>query len=793
MEKFLVKRRKADEPQPCSSSTSHMDTDTDATAATEFCEMNTNENASSELSNDIGIYLNKNVGNLEKVDTLENIWTPSQDYSFPVSVHKGKNLKFQHSWLNRFKWLAYSKSKNGALCKYCVIFSKKEGGKGDQKLGRLCTKEFSNWKDALEVFRAHENTTYHKDCVQSFQNLELIKNNKTVSVNIQLDTAKRAKIQENRKLIFPVIKCVMVLGRQGIAFRGHRDLTGTFQFDDPDKSEGNFVSILRFGLNISENDELRAIREKCAKNASYTSPIIQNEIIDICGKIITQKIINDVKRFKYFSILADETTDVANIEQFSLCIRYVNEDNFTINEKFLEFVPLSSTTGLSMANVIFDKLNEFGLEIENCRGQGYDGAAAMSGKFNGVQAIISNKVKSALYVHCTNHCLNLALSSSSETASIRNTTGTVEAVYNFFNYPKRQNCLQQYLDKGVSEKTKLQKFSPTRWVERHTSISTFLDLQSAIIPALEEITEWTDVTTASSATQLLNAILACEFNVNLRILNQILSYTLPLSQFLQRSNLDLAAAMQYSEEVTSRLQSLRDNSDANFSALWAEIQSDAEEIGFEIMIPRMCKRQKNRSNAGATDPNMTAEKYYRINVFIPFLEHVLSEMQNKFVAHRNILLSFQILMTPLALDGTEPEAQPSHSLNELFTLYESDLNKNKKQVLVELEMWRVHLRNVFQNDKKPKSGIEFLSICNKNLYPNIYTLLKIFCCIPVSDAFTETTFSVLKRLKTYLRNTTSEQRLNGLAQMYIQKETHYTPEEVLEDFCKKTRRIDFKF
>ena len=48
-----------------------------------------------------------------------------------------------------------------------------------------------------------------------------------------------------------------------------------------------------------------------------------------------------------------------------------------------------------------------------------------------------------------------------------------------------------------------------------------------------------------------------------------------------------------------------------------------------------------------------------------------------------------------------------------------------------------------------------------------YTLLQTLATIPVSTATPERTFSNLRRLKTYLRNTTSENRLNGLALMNI--------------------------
>ncbi|XKL63739.1 hypothetical protein PGB90_006103 [Kerria lacca] len=272
------------------------------------------------------------------------------------------------------------------------------------------------------------------------------------------------------------------------------------------------------------------------------------------------------------------------------------------------------------------KIDELSLDIAYLREQGYDGAAAMSGKFKGVQAIIRQIAPSDLYVHCANHCLNLALCKSPELASIRNASGTIEAAYNFFNTPKRQLCLEQYVDETLTEKHKLKMLNPTRWIERHTSVSTFFDLQLYIIQALDEISNWEDGNTASSATRLLRAIKTCEFNTSLAILNQILSYTLSLSQYLQSQNLDLIAAMKYAEEVVEVLKSLCQSADQNFSILWKEIERNAEKLDFELAISRVCGKQTKRSNAGAGDADMTVEKYFRINIFIPFLDSVLSQI-----------------------------------------------------------------------------------------------------------------------------------------------------------------------
>lgn len=109
-------------------------------------------------------------------------------------------------------------------------------------------------------------------------------------------------------------------------------------------------------------------------------------------------------------------------------------------------MPVSSTTGAFLANVIIEKLTDYGLDLTYLRGQGYDGAASMSSRFNGVQAVIQNSYPTALYVHCTSHSLNLALSNATSIQCIRNCMGVIENAYNFFNFPKRQNVLSQKIE-----------------------------------------------------------------------------------------------------------------------------------------------------------------------------------------------------------------------------------------------------------------------------------------------------------------------------------------------------------
>ena len=77
-----------------------------------------------------------------------------------------------------------------------------------------------------------------------------------------------------------------------------------------------------------------------------------------------------------------------------------------------------------------------------------------------------------------------------------------------------------------------------------------------------------------------------------------------------------------------------------------------------------------------------------------------------------------------------------------------------------------------------------------NVFLTIYALLNISVVIPVSTAPPERTFSALRLLKTYLRNRTSESRLNGLAHMYLNSTVSIDVNDVINRFAsQKNRRL----
>ncbi|XP_060882117.1 52 kDa repressor of the inhibitor of the protein kinase-like [Metopolophium dirhodum] len=545
-----------------------------------------------DIGNYVGFKFNK-IKNDELYDILRDPWIPHENFIFPLISQGDKNRSFKLHWINEYPWLSYSQKLGGAFCRICVLFGSDEGGRSRVKLGKLVTIPLSLYKKAKENFKAHKNNDYHKNCVFKSDNFISVMNGKIQNIETTLDTAMTRKVEQNRQKLIPIIETILFCGLQNISLRGHRDDGSINSVDDNIKNQkGNFKALLEFRINAGDQI-LKEHFKSATKNTTYISKTTQNDLIDCCGNVISDKIIQKVHISKCNSILADETTDVSISEQFSFCVRYFDSDTCSIREHFLGFTNVEHVTGEYLADTIIQILKEKNLDLALLREQGYDGAANMSGAFKGVQSRIASLQPLAFYTHCANHRLNLVLSKASTVPSIRNTVGIITNIYNFL----RESALRTQL---LSEKitvlflhqkaVKAKKLCETRWVERHDGILHFLEILPAIIVTLDELSLSNH--TGSNAQSLSAAICKFEFLISLKILTKFLAITLPLSMLLQKTRII------------------------------------AVKMDVDIRIPRVTKKQCHRANAQPESTDLS--EFYHVNYFLPYLDYLMSELNSRF-------------------------------------------------------------------------------------------------------------------------------------------------------------------
>jgi hypothetical protein len=193
-------------------------------------------------------------------------------------------------------------------------------------------------------------------------------------------------------------------------------------------------------------------------------------------------------------------------------------------------------SGKNLAKLILEALDDLTLPIDNCRGQGYDGAGAVAGHINGLAAHILRVNTKALYTHCYSHRLNLSVCDTLSILEVNKMLKNVGKPANFINISQTRNMpfADHIEDSDLNtKKIKLVSLCKTRWVE---SLDTFQDIFIPLIDTLHDIANnvsgETNPSLSADASSLLTLITKFDFIVALVITRHILDATLLVTQLL---------------------------------------------------------------------------------------------------------------------------------------------------------------------------------------------------------------------------------------------------------------------
>jgi len=273
---------------------------------------------------------------------------------------------------------------------------------------------------------------------------------------------------------------------------------------------------------------------------------------------------------KYFSILADETTDVSQTEQLSLSVRFIKDTE--VHEEFCALLQFLQ----QQAKILHLRFSPNYLNLaslEHMHGQGYDGASNISGKCRGVQARLQELYPLAMYTHCCNHVLNLVISTSSQLPVIRNAMTTILDICVFLSRSaQRVSIFQDNVEREVSGSASRQKLKPicaTRWAERHDSIIIFVTLLPAVVSTFEELQQENKrVEVATTAAPLLNSVQKCTFLIAALVMQHTSGIILPISKLLQKKELVIFAVIELIDSVLDILQQNRSNCENVFHKIF---------------------------------------------------------------------------------------------------------------------------------------------------------------------------------------------------------------------------------
>lgn len=590
---------------------------------------------------------------------------------------------------------------------------------------------FRNWKKAIEKFKSHEMCQAHKVAITTHTY-------QAKSVDTQLSSAKALQQQQARSHLQKIVGSLQYLARQGSAIRSH------------DNTEGNFRQLLRL-----RSEDVEGLETWIEKRSNYLSPQIQNEILKILSTDIVREIASTVRNLPtlQYSIIMDGTQDVAGVEQESFCIRYVDDD-LNPHEEFVGLYEVTTTTGENLARVAIDVLQRLNLPLHGLRGQTYDGAANMSGKTGGVQAKIKEMQPLALYVHCGPHCVNLVTQTACNSSCVvTDALSWVHKLGGLYNQSGKFKTIFKEIAKSEHGNIKtLKPLCPTRWVVRMTAIRAVLGQYEAVLSSLEEMASSGSSDTATTARGLLEQFQKGNTVLGLLLASEVIGELECLNYSLQKSTGTVTGMMAAVECVKTTLKAKR--SDEMFHQIYTRAtDSITSTAGIEpIRMPHVRRPPKRFTGNAAAFVPASAEEHYRID-FFKMLDAVDMQLTERFDQSSLQVLNEleRVLLTGKMEDVVSqyPELD-RHSLEVQLPMFK--LQYEYSTTLEAANMLRNQLPEV------------------RKLFGQVENLVRLLLVVPASSAEAERSFSSLRRLKTWLRSTMSQTRLNSIAICHIHQD-----------------------
>jgi hypothetical protein len=628
----------------------------------------------------------------------------------------GFSKHFHSNLYDKYSWLTGSCKLNKMFCFPCLLFS--DSSSVWSRTG------FTDINNLTNSAKKHMQTEKHlRSCLSlhDFGNYRI----ETFFENT-FDVHNR-KVTKNRQLMERFIDTVVLLGKQELPFRGHDEKSCSI-------NRGNYVEMLNY---LSKYDSvLDSHLEQCSSSQNPTfsglSPDIQNDLIHCIACVIRDHIKLEINNSQFVSTMIDETPDVSHREQLTTIFRYVTESG--VEERFVGFFDVS---GSRNADILSSKLIEI-LEEYRCKdkliGQSYDGAAVMSGEHRGVQAKIREVCPMAVFVPCYAHILNLVLSRSLENISeLKIFFGYINKIVRFFNKSsKRSNLLKQIADRrlpGVAE---------TRW-HYHSRIINVIyncmpDLKETFQSILDSPESW-DSESLTLSESFLNKLGEMQFSFLLHVFSTIFEKTDILFSLLQSKQIDVETARREIELFKNWISSELLN---QFDFFYNRYEGLTEP-------PQRRRRQPSEIDLKSS--------YQRL--FVSIIHHITAQIEHRYRSFSN--LSFLDLLNKSKY-ATYTKSFPDEKVSSLIlhfpTIFEFAGLKNELKVvyttssLINLDPYElfVHLQQSSLFDT----------------FPQLLTLCKIFLTLPVTISSAERSFSALKRIHTYVRNSQSEARFSQI-------------------------------
>ncbi|XP_042222750.1 uncharacterized protein LOC121867057 [Homarus americanus] len=410
----------------------------------------------------------------------------------------------------------------------------------------------------------------------------------------------------------------------------------------------------------------------------------------------------------------DSTPDEGHIDELTLIIRYLEHD--TPVERFVKFLPNQGHKAQEMFEGLMKFLADNDIDIQNGRGQSYDNATSMSGRYNASThryAILSDLLKTVA-------------------------SGPVSV-------PKR--------------------IFTTRWSCQAVAVKTVVQGYPPIREALAKIARCENETskTCYEANGLHDKMCKLETAIYAVFWHDILGRVDATSHALQDPKLDLNTAVAMLKSLECFVREKRD--------CFHVYEKKGREMSETGDYSQTRKHQRNvRLNSldygRSEEAALSQSEKFRAQNFLPAIYQFLSSLDQRLKAYEETCSLFGFLSKLESMNCDEIEAAAA----KLVAEFKNDLDQALGVELVQLTAFFTQFFED-EDDEKGRAHYLYKLLIDKKVvdtFPNVEIMLRMYLVLMVTNCSGESSFSKMKFIKNRLRTTMCHDRLSHLALMSIE-------------------------
>ena len=558
-----------------------------------------------------------------------------------------------------------------------------------------------------------------------------------------------------------------------------RNVTAKAMLKETTREDSGLANTFRLVLWLAKEDiALLKIDSLCATLGRCGASVLGNyrnnhsaaEMASCLAEILRSELVDQVTASPFFSILIDESNDIAIHKQLISYVSYIGPAGPTVD--FLGLYKLQDISADAVYATLRRQLSAYGLDASFIVGFGSDGASVMTGKHNGVGAKLKNDVGHVFAIHCVAHRLALATSSAAEKVDyISGYAGTLQSLHNYVNHSSlRKEELHVWQETYDEPVLTLKRPCATRWLSLSNSVATLGRSYTSILAFLQ-------LQTKSQAINLLSTLETWRYAATTHFMWDIIGDLAQLSKAFQSSTLPVHQQLQL---VASTIRSIRatylSDTGPQFGPhyrKWNESLGDDLTVNGQQLI-------------------QAEEDVLHFNADVKaFAEAVITALEERFPEDQ--LMYSASVIDPSLIPSADDDIVTYG--NDGITYLADFLSEIVDQEQLEEEWMR------FKFIKFPATSLQ---LANRSLwdfyfqyretFPHLWKLVQILLVLPLNTAACERGFSLMNIVKTNRRNRLSDELLDQLmvvsllaAKKTEQEETKVVSEAVKLWYSKKKR------